>query len=63
VNLDLRFIEVCPLKEVKPLTDAERAFVMDHLIEPEAISRSSLPRISRYEGWRWFVPRMSRNRK
>jgi len=35
VNLDLRFIDVCPLKEVKPLTDEERAFVMGHLIEPE----------------------------
>jgi hypothetical protein len=37
VNLDLRFIDVRPLKEVKPLTDEERAFVMDHLIEPELI--------------------------
>lgn len=37
VNLDLRFIDVCPLKEVKPLTDEERALIMDHLIESEVL--------------------------
>jgi hypothetical protein len=37
VNLDLRFIDVHPIEEVKPLTDQERALIMDHLIEPEVI--------------------------
>ncbi len=49
ISLDLRFIEVRSLTDVKPLTKQERAFVLDHLIEPEKIREIIPP--ENFEVW------------
>ncbi|MCK5641082.1 MAG: GAF domain-containing protein, partial [Gammaproteobacteria bacterium] len=42
MNLDFRFVRPHALKEPKPLTEDERAFILEHLTEPEAL-REILP--------------------
>ncbi|NNG07859.1 MAG: GAF domain-containing protein [Desulfobacteraceae bacterium] len=42
MNLDFRFVRPHALKEPKPFTEDERAFILEHLTEPEAL-REILP--------------------
>ncbi|MCP4664866.1 MAG: hypothetical protein GY849_00750, partial [Deltaproteobacteria bacterium] len=40
---DFRFVEVYALKEPKPLSDDERALILEHLTEPEILREILLP--------------------